>query len=85
MDVADKEGEKRENVGFYDEELKKCLEERKGEDSAMVTCRSIVEAFKKNSSSSSPPSSPPPPPSSSTVKKKPSAPFRLRNGCFTDV
>lgn len=65
-------GEKQENVGFSDEALKKCLEERKGEKSAMVTCKSILEAFNKSSSSSS-------------SIKKPLAPLMLRSGRLTDV
>ncbi|KAI3444543.1 hypothetical protein Pfo_001208 [Paulownia fortunei] len=64
--------EKKENVGFSDEALKKCLEERNGENSAMVTCNSILEAFNKSSTSSS-------------STKKPLTPLRLRSGSFTDV
>ncbi|KAL0379519.1 UNVERIFIED_CONTAM: Tubulin-folding cofactor A [Sesamum angustifolium] len=67
------EGKKKENVGFSDEALKKCLEEKKGENSAMATCKSILEAFNKSSTSSS----------SST--KKPLVPLRLRSGSLTDV
>ncbi|KAL0464804.1 UNVERIFIED_CONTAM: hypothetical protein Slati_0368000 [Sesamum latifolium] len=65
------EGKKKENVGFSDEALKKCLEEKKGEDSAMATCKSILEAFNKSSTSSS--------------ARKPLAPLRLRSGSLTDV
>lgn len=67
--------EKRENVGFYDEALKKCLKERKGKNSAMVTCKSIVKAFKKTT-----PSSP-----LSPAIRKPLTPLRLRRGCLTNV
>ncbi|KAL6569509.1 hypothetical protein OROMI_014023 [Orobanche minor] len=70
------------NVVLSEEAMKKCLEERKGEDSATVTCKSIVEAFGKSSSSSLSSSSSS---SSSLAEKKPLTPLRLRSGCLTDV
>ncbi|KAH6779883.1 hypothetical protein C2S52_011120 [Perilla frutescens var. hirtella] len=85
MDVGEEEkrekkglGEKgeNENVRFFEAALKKCLEERKGQNSAMVTCKSIVEAIKERTSSSTS--------SSSSLKKNPLKPI-LRSGRFTDV
>ncbi|KAH6789459.1 hypothetical protein C2S51_004465 [Perilla frutescens var. frutescens] len=87
MDVGEEEkrekkalGEKgeNENVRFFEAALKKCLEERKGQNSAMVTCKSIVEAIKERTSSSTSSSS------SSALKKNPLKPI-LRSGRFTDV
>lgn len=59
---------------FYDEALNKCLEERKGKNFAIVTCKSIAEALTKTSSLSS-----------SALIKKPLKPLILRSGRLTDV
>ncbi|KAL3622114.1 hypothetical protein CASFOL_033525 [Castilleja foliolosa] len=68
--------EKSVKLALYEEAMKKCLQERRGDMSAMVNCKSIIEAFINKSSSSA---------SSSLADKKPLAPLRLKNGCLTDV
>lgn len=53
------------------EALKKCLEEKKGEQEIHSKCKSKIEAFQSSSSSSH--------------SKKPLGPLKLRSGSLTDV